>query len=379
VPGSCRRRSVLVVGCLLVLAACAQPAAVPTASPETPEPTARVPLPNWTPAKPATFTLVASGDVLIHPALTEQAVADGNGQRDYRQILGGVKNVVQAADLAICHLEMPLGDADGPFAGYPAFNAPPEIATALAETGYDECSTASNHTLDRGPAGVDSTLDALDAAGIRHTGSARSAEDARTPTIIDLNGIRVGHVSFTFGLNGGTSVAGTPWLVNVLRLDGVLQAARAAKVAGADVVVASVHWGEEYQSQPSAAQLAMARQLLADPAVDLIVGHHAHVVQPFEQIGGKWVAYGLGNHVARHAEPRGTTEEGVIARFRFAKNQAGQWVVDRVDYVPTLVDIGPPIRLKDVGSLPDSERKETAQRRIGEIIRSRGAVLAPPG
>jgi len=352
----------------------------PTApSPELPELTTREPLPNWTPAKPATFTLVASGDVLIHPALTEQAVADGNGRRDYRPILAGVKSVVQGADLAICHLETPLGDAAGPFAGYPAFNAPPEIATALADTGYDLCSTASNHTLDRGPAGVDSTLDALDAAGIRHTGSARSAEDASTPTIVDLNGVRVGHVSFTFALNGGTSVAGTPWLVNLLSVDGVLQAARAAKAAGADVVVVSLHWGVEYQSQPSAAQQAIARQLLADPAVDLIIGHHAHVVQPFEQIAGKWVAYGLGNHLARHSEPRGTTEEGVIARFRFGKNQAGQWVVDRADYVPTLVDLGPPIRLLDVTSLPDGARKEAVERRVGEIIRSRGAVLVPPG
>lgn len=376
VRGQCRRRIALVVGCLLLLAACAQPAAVPTATPEL---TIREPLPSWTPAKPTTFTLVASGDVLIHPALTEQATADGGGRRDYSQILAGVKSVVQAADLAICHLEVPLGDADGPFAGYPLFNSPPEVATSLAETGYDLCSTASNHTLDRGPTGVDSTLDALDAAGIRHTGSARSAQDARVPTIIDLDGVRVGHVSFTFGLNVGTGVAGIPWLVNLLSLDGVLQAARAAKAAGADVVVVSVHWGEEYQAQPSAAQLAMARQLLGDPAVDLIVGHHAHVVQPFEQIGGKWVAYGLGNHVARHAEPRGTTEEGAIARFRFAKNQAGQWAVDRADYVPTLVDIGPPIRLRSIDSMPDSERKETARRRIGETIGSRGAVVVPLG
>jgi poly-gamma-glutamate capsule biosynthesis protein CapA/YwtB (metallophosphatase superfamily) len=379
VLGLCSRRIALVVSCLLVPAACAQPAVVPTAPPETPDLITREPLPGWTPAKPTTFTLIASGDVLIHPALTEQAQADGGGQRDYRQIMAGVKGIVQAADLAICHLEVPLGDADGPFAGWPAFNAPPEVAAGLADTGYDLCSTASNHALDRGPAGVRSTLDALDAAGIRHSGSARSAEDARTPMIIDLEGVRVAHLSFTFALNGAATVAQTPWLVNLLSLDGVLRAARAAKAAGADVVVASLHWGEEYQAQPSAAQQAMARQLLADPAVDLIIGHHAHVVQPFERLGDKWVAYGLGNHLARHAEPRGVTEEGVIARFRFGKDQAGRWVVDRADYVPTLVDLGPPIRLRDVTSLPDGERKETVQRRVGEIVRSRGAELTPFG
>jgi poly-gamma-glutamate synthesis protein (capsule biosynthesis protein) len=100
------------------------------------------------------FTVVASGDVLIHPALTDQATADGGGKRDYRQILAGVKATVSAADLAICHLETPLAPAGGPFKGYPEFSAPPEIIDALKDTGYDDCSTASNHTIDQGADGV---------------------------------------------------------------------------------------------------------------------------------------------------------------------------------------------------------------------------------
>lgn len=386
VLGQRRRRTAVpvaaaVVATVLMLAGCGQPILVPAEPPDGPVPT-RVPLPDWTPAKPTKFTLLASGDVLIHPALTEQAAADGQaaGGRDYRQILAGVKDVVRAADLAICHLQVPLGDADGPFAGYPAFNAPPEVATALADAGYDECSTASNHTLDGGPDGVRSTLDALDAAGIGHTGSARNAAEAATARIVDLDGVRIGHVSFTFALNVGTSrPASQPWLANLLTVDAVLQAGRAAKAAGADVVVASLHWGGEYAAQPSSQQQAMATQLLADPAIDLIIGHNAHTVQPFERIGDKWVAYDLGNHLARHAEPRGTTEEGVIARFRFGKNQAGRWVVDRVDYVPTLVDLGPPIRLRDLGDMPDGERTDTAVRRIAEVVSSRGAPVVPRG
>src|ERR1043165_799924 len=144
------------------------------------------------PSAPGTgFTVVASGDVLIHPALTEQATQDGGGKRDYRQIFAGVKPVISTADLASCHLETPLAAPDGPFKGYPEFSAPPEVAAALADTGYDDCSTASNHTLDVGDAGVTRTLDALDNAGIKHTGSARSADEGKTPLVMDGRGTKV--------------------------------------------------------------------------------------------------------------------------------------------------------------------------------------------
>jgi poly-gamma-glutamate synthesis protein (capsule biosynthesis protein) len=141
------------------------------------------------------------------------------------------------------------------------------------------------------------------------------------------------------------------------------------------VVIASLHWGIEDQHEPTADQREMAEQILADPAVDLIVGHHAHVVQPIEKFGDKWVAYGLGNSVAKHEDPRGTTEEGLIARFRFAKSDVG-WRVDKAEYLPTLVDLGPPIRLKDLSSAEpvDAARKQEALERTDGVVLS----LDPP-
>jgi poly-gamma-glutamate synthesis protein (capsule biosynthesis protein) len=331
------------------------------------------------PEKPApatdSFTVVAAGDELIHPAVTDQALADGNGKRDYSAILAGVKPVIEQADLAICHLETPIAKPSGPFLGYPKFSVPPEIATALAGIGYDTCSTASNHTLDQGAAGVSTTVDTLDAAGIKHTGSARSASEAATPLILDVHGIKVAQLSFTFGFNTGTSAPKSqPWLGNVLDPAKVLSAARAARAAGADVVIASLHWGTEDRQEPNADQLRIAKQLLADPAIDLIVGHHAHVVQPFEQINGKWVAYGLGNQLARHDQPLGTTEEGVIARFHFVRGPNG-WKVDKAEYLPTLVDLGPPLRLRDLTTdkTVDAARKKQALDRTDKIVLSRGA------
>ncbi|OZM70873.1 poly-gamma-glutamate biosynthesis protein [Amycolatopsis antarctica] len=326
------------------------------------------------PPSPAGFSVVATGDVLVHPPLTEQAESDGGGRLDFRPQFEGVRSVVSEADLGLCHLEVPLAEPGGPYSGYPSFNAPPEVAGALKDTGYDACSTASNHTLDQGEEGVKRTLDGLDAGGLRHTGSARSPEEAATPLLLDAAGTKVGHISFTFGFNGIELPEGKPWMANQLDAEAVLAGAREARDAGAEVVIASLHWGAEYRAEPTEEQTELANRLLADDAVDLIIGHHAHVVQPFEKIGEKWVAYGLGNHIAKHSEPRGTTEEGVAARFHFAKEGDG-WRVDRAEYVPTLVELGPPIRLVDATSAA-SARQQEALAGTDEVVLSRDAAAA---
>lgn len=369
----------------LVLAACTEeapeptPRAAPSSSSSSIEPVER------RPEQPESFTVVGTGDVLIHPALTEQADTDagttGDGKRDYRPLFDGVRPVIEEADLAVCHLEVPLADADGPFSGWPSFNAPPELAGALADTGYDSCSTASNHTLDRGEEGVRRTLDAMDAADLRHTGSARNAEEAAMPLVLDVGGVKVGQVSFTFGFNGIPLPEGKPWLANQLEADRVVAAAEAARDAGAEVVIASLHWGEEYRHEPTDDQVATANRLLAEDSIDLILGHHAHVVQPVERVGGKWVAYGLGNQVARHEEPRGVSEEGIAVRFRFTRTEDG-WTVDKAEYVPTLVDLRDPIRLRDLTSGDAGPDDATSLARTDRIVLSRGGAddgLTRPG
>lgn len=310
--------------------------------------------------------------MLIHPALTAQASRDGDGTRDFSAQLAGVRTAVSGADLAICHLEVPIAEAKGPFSGYPDFNAPPEIVPALAGVGYDSCTTASNHTLDQGPAGVRRTLEALDRAGMRHTGSARTAEEAATPLIYDIAGVKVGHVSYTYGFNGRRIPAEQPWLSNRMTPDDVRAGARRARDAGAEFVVASLHWGIEHATDASPEQRELARTLLNDPAIDLIIGHHAHAVQPFEKINDKWVAYGLGNMIARHEQPRGTTEEGVIARFTIERSGT-TWRVAKAEYLPTLVELGPPIRLVDLTSQPPNPRRSEALARTERIVTSRGA------
>ncbi|MFD1052214.1 CapA family protein, partial [Kibdelosporangium lantanae] len=108
---------------------------------------------------------------------------------------------------------------------YDSGDYPTALKLALENVGYDDCSTASNHTLDQGYDGVKQTLDTLDKAGVKHTGSARSAEEARKPLIVDVHGIKVGHVSFAFGFNGHKVPANQPWLANTIDADDVIAAA----------------------------------------------------------------------------------------------------------------------------------------------------------
>ncbi len=362
------RQTTALLGAALLLTACSstpeqQPPAASAAS-EAPATASQGP--------GGAFTVVATGDVLIHPALTDQAKEDGGGKIDYRPLLAGIKPLISGADLGICHLETPLAPKGGPYSGYPSFSAPPEIVDALKDTGYDNCSTASNHTIDQGVDGATRTLDKLDEAGIKHTGSARSAEEAKKPLIVDVKGVKVAQISFSYGFNGIKVPAGKPWLVNQIDAEDVIAQAKAARKAGAQVVLASLHWGTEYQHDPTAEQRSLAKKLLGDDSIDLIIGHHAHVVQPFEQINGKWVAYGLGNSVARHSEPKGSTEQGAAARFRFVRD-GERWKVDKAEYVPTLVQLGPPIRLLDLTAGQSGNAGADALKATDEVVLSRGA------
>jgi poly-gamma-glutamate synthesis protein (capsule biosynthesis protein) len=334
-----------VVGMVLVLlAACSgdreRAAPPPSAASVPPSPPPSLP----SPPPPESVTLVATGDVLVHQdrALTSGARQDDGGY-DFSAVLAPVAPLIGAADLAICHLETPVAPTGGPYRGYPSFAVQPEIVDALAGAGYDLCSTASNHSLDDGTDGVARTLDVLDSAGIAHTGTYRTQAESVAPRIVDVAGVRVGHVAGTFGLNGLPLPAGREWSVDVVAVPDVtpmLEAATRARAAGAEVVVASLHCCLEYRHDPTDAQVTAVRALLASPDVDLVLGHHAHVVQPIEAVAGEWAAYGLGNHVAEHATRGFPTEDSVLARFTFTRGADGRFRATRAEAVPLRIELG---------------------------------------
>ena len=327
------------------------------------------------------FTLIASGDVLTHGAVLEQASAYGRrvGQPyDFRPMFADIRPIVAGADLAVCHLEVPLSRTSQDISSWPAFNAPPQLAAALRWAGYDACSTASNHSMDQGPQGVAATLEVMDAAGLGHAGMARNANQADQGTILEVRGLRVGLLSYTYGLNSGRLPPNRRWLVNTIKPRRILTDARAARAAGAQFVVVLLHWGQEYQSTPTPSQREVARRLLAAPEVDLILGHHAHVIQPIQRVGSKWVAYGMGNSLSNQTPSccAAGAQDGVLVKVTVAE-RAGRLRVREVRYVPTWVE-HPSFRIRPVLTALADRSLSAATRRALQAARDRTTRAVGP-
>ena len=364
-------RTVLVVvgtGLLIMLSGCAndRPVVGPTSSASstaTSSQPSSVATPSGQPTKQrpgkptkTSVTVVMNGDLLWHNTLwygaKEDAQRRGKGGYDFAPLLAGMKPVISRADLAICHEEVPLASPGGPYRNYPQFAAPPHVVKAISATGYDVCTTASNHAVDQGFAGVRRTLDDLDHAKITHAGTARTKAESQRPTIFTTRqGVKIGIIAATFSLNGIPMPAGKPWAVQRMSAKNLLDQAHRARAAGADIVLAAVHVGTEYSTRENRQQVALARALTASPDIDLVYMHHPHVVQPWTMINKKWVLYGVGNTVAQQEADR--TYEGATGRFTFTRVGNGRFTVSKAEYIPTLVTSyqpGRPARLYQVSA-----------------------------
>jgi poly-gamma-glutamate capsule biosynthesis protein CapA/YwtB (metallophosphatase superfamily) len=386
-----RRGLVRLVGAsALLLAACTandDPSARSTTAPPASTGTATS-TPSPTP-EPRSFSIVATGDVLLHERLWRQAQRDaaatGAGAMDFTPQLANIAPIVTAADLAICHLEVPLAPANGPYQGYPTFSGPPQVASALVTSGFDACSTASNHTFDQGAAGVTRTLDTLDAAGIAHAGSARTPAEAEQTTIVEVatpeGAVRLALLSYTYGFNGIPYPDGETFWANEIDEPKILADASIARQRGAEVVVVALHWGTEYDHDPNAQQADLAPRLIASPDIDLLLGHHAHVVQPIERIGGEWVVYGMGNLMANHAEPQGPKSEGLLTRFTFTEDIAtGAFTVTSAEYLPLYQTYEFPLEVLAVpAALATGDTGTTSAARLQEALGRTTQIVTSQG
>jgi poly-gamma-glutamate capsule biosynthesis protein CapA/YwtB (metallophosphatase superfamily) len=285
-------------------------------------------------AKPVVGTRIsveASGDFLIHSQLYNRARAYGHGRRyDFKPMVRKIKPIISGADIALCHLETPLWY--GAPAGYPTFRTPPALASAIKYAGFDACSTASNHTLDIGQAGVNTTLKVLNRVGLRHAGSYHSKASSRNTTFLSAKGVKVAFLAYT-ALTNGQRIP-HPWTLNMAKASKIIRDARIARRRGADAVIVNLHWGTEYQHAPSSLQRSLASKLTASKYITAVVGQHVHVVQPIRWVHGKPVVFGEGNLLSGQVKPG--TRDGLIAFVDLRAYASGvrAW---RVRYLPTYV------------------------------------------
>lgn len=395
----------LAVACALVLAACAgsagdgdsgvptttRPARSTTTEPPTTSTTTTTAPPTTTttaPPGPRTMTLAFAGDLLPHLPIDARAAELGRATGkayDFAPMLAPMRPVLEPADVAVCHMEVPVAPDPSRIAGYPSFGAPAELVDAIASAGYDGCSTASNHSLDQGRAGIDATLARFDALGLRHAGTARTPEEGAAITTYEVDGAQVAHLSYAYDFNGYRIPADAPFAANRIDPARIQADAQRARAGGADLVVVSLHWGTEYQPQPSAYQRDVAAQILPSPDIDVVIGHHAHVVQPIEQVEGTYVVWGLGNQLANQAQvPR---SDGLTVVLHADQQPDGRYRVVGIEAVPTYVDIGSFEVLPVVATLqrPDlgadlRARLEASYDRTAAVVTGAGApgvLLAP--
>nr|WP_214840241.1 CapA family protein [Exiguobacterium sp. s122] len=245
----------------------------------------------------STASLYAIGDILLHDSVYNAAATDDGF--DFNPGFEEVAPILQRADIAIANQESMIGGSEIGLSSYPAFNSPYEIGDALQEAGIDLVTTANNHTLDRGVKAIENSINHWNTIGMPYTGSFISEEDKANIRTLTENEISFAFLAYTYGTNG--VVPKQPYHVNYIDLDLIRSDVEKAESV-ADMTVVSLHFGNEYEPLPNASQESLVQEL-ADLGVDIIIGHHPHVLQPVTWVDGvngnrTFVAYSLGNFLS---------------------------------------------------------------------------------
>lgn len=294
-----------------------------------------------------TLHFSAAGDLLPNPLIA------ASGIELYRDVAD-----VLFADLSLANLESPVVDKEENAFEISAEKSPLlylnhaqfNVISGYADSHFSVLQMANNHTLDFGPEGVMASLNALQRKRITPLGI--HGKGAQPATLIEQNGFKVGLVAATFGLNGKTLPESSPLLVDVADMNnssgmgdiGSLQKQIAwCRAEGCDMVIASLHWGVEFEFYPREVQVLLAHRL-AEMGVDAIIGHHPHVVQPMELYRPKSfpekvvpVFYSLGNLTSPVSMP--ATALSGIANITFVKgrlNGKTEVYVSDVRFIPVI-------------------------------------------
>lgn len=298
----------------------------------------------------ARVTIAAVGDVLLHSPLQRQAVAQS---QHFKSLWSPVSDLLARADVTYGNLEGPTARGvnrggsnvtdpgfvfdDVVYSSYPQFNYHPSLEGDLVSTGFDVVSTANNHAMDRHSLGADRTLDALEAAGLAHTGTRRASGSGPWWTETSTHGVSIAWLACSFSTNGipdrNDQVLGC-WSdeTEIKHLIGELRQSH-------DAVIITPHWGVEYTANPTRDQRDLAHRFL-DAGATMILGSHPHVLEPWEKYtttDGReaFVIYSLGNFVSGQAQlARRST---IMLYVGLTKTSSGV-KINGVSYVPMIMN-----------------------------------------
>lgn len=307
----------------------------------------------------STVTLNFIGDIMAHNPQLKAQYDTSTNTYSFDNNFKYVKNYIEKSDLSIANLETTLAGTTTPYTSYPTFNTPDEIIDALKYSGVDILSTINNHSFDKGDLGVERTLSISKEKRFETVGTVENVDD-NNYLIKNINNIKIGITSFSYGeikndkkyLNGIQISKKSQDKMNIFDMTNVDNAFNTInntlnKFDDTDIQILFIHWGYEYQRNPSKFQTELA-QKLANRGVDIIVGSHPHVVQPSEMIkssDGKnetLVIYSLGNFLSnQRRELLGSpfTEDGLMANIEITKDfNNNKTFISKANFIPTWVN-----------------------------------------
>lgn len=275
-------------------------------------------------------SILFTGDLMLHGPQIKAAKTQNS--YNFLECFEDVKEDISKANIAIGNLEVTLGGK--PYTGYPQFSSPDQFAVDLKEIGFDVLLTANNHCLDRRKKGLERTIKILDSLSIKRTGTFIDKADRHKnhPLFLVKGNIKIAILNYTYGTNGIRRQE--PNIVNYIDKKIIKQDITTAKLNHADIIIACIHWGIEYKSQPNNTQKKLTNWMI-DNGVDHIIGSHPHVIQPFEVIPDcqkykkHFVVYSLGNFISNMSRPR--TDGGLMIQLNFSKYE-GITKLDNFDY-----------------------------------------------
>lgn len=293
-------------------------------------------------------TIVAAGDIMFHSPQIRGAYNSATKEYDFNFSFQHIKKYIEDADLAIGNFETVTAGEEYGYRGYPMFNSPKSTITALKETGFDILSTANNHSLDKGKKGITNTIDNISEHGLKNVGTYKEPTDEIL--IQDINGIKAAILSYTYGCNGLEGLL-TPvelsYMINIINEDRIKNDIIKSNEQGVDATIVFIHWGNEYQREPSEYQIDLANKMI-DWGADIILGSHPHVIQRSELIEhngeNKFIIYSMGNFISNQRREtlsvgnRKYTEDGIIVKLTLEKDfSLGKTTIKDIDYIPTWV------------------------------------------
>ena len=261
-----------------------------------------------------TVRLVFGGDLMQHLPQVEAAQC-ADGSFDYSRSFEYITPLFRSADAAILNLETTLTTSKR-YSGYPSFASPTDLADAMVDMGVDIALLANNHCCDRGSQGIETTIEQLKRRGIAHTGAFADSEEraSHSPLYFERRGIRFALINYTYSTNGIPTPKGRH--VNRIDTTAIKHELRTIDKDSVDCIIACMHWGIEYERRPNRTQLQL-ENLLKREGVDIIIGSHPHVIQPFMADSVTTTFYSLGNLVSN--QRKRYTDGGLIAEIEVVR------------------------------------------------------------